>query len=199
MKTVRFIALSALVAFAACTPKVSKKVMIVAKGDITADGAKVTLKGSGSSDKTIELSDETALQVDGSAGKASINIPAEAGLYLANLRPDTLVGAEQFIGTNLSSKRIISQEEIKTNIDSLKQLITGANVSAKNHNYIVLPNQAVKVSGNIKALIFGPFTGIPGSLDADENGKAPEIYKFYTNTEVRALIDNLTKLTVAPR
>lgn len=198
MKSLRLIAIAAIIAFTACKPKVNKQIMIIAKGDITADGSNITVKGSGSSDKTIELSDETALDVTTSSGKTSISIPGESGFYLVNLRADTIVGSQQIIGTDISSSRTISQEEIKIKIDSLGQLITGANVSEKNHNYMVLPNKAVKVSANTKAMIFGPFTGIPGSLDADENGKAPDIYKFYTNTEVRALIDKLKKLTVAP-
>jgi hypothetical protein len=54
----------------------------------------------------------------------------------------------------------------------------------------------VKVSANKKAKVFGPFTKIPGSLDADENGKAPEVFKFYTTTEMRELIANLKKQTI---
>jgi hypothetical protein len=45
------------------------------------------------------------------------------------------------------------------------------------------------------AKVFGPFTKIPATLDADKNGNAPEIYKFYTNTEMRQLINNFKKMT----
>lgn len=196
MKSLRLIALSAIIAFAACKPGVTKQVLIIAKGDISAEGNNITLKGSsGASDKTIELSDETTLEVTSPNGKSSISIPAESGFYIVNLRADTLVGSQQMIGTTLGG-RTIMQEELKGMIDSLNLLLTGANVKAENHNYMVLPSKAVKVSATPKAKVFGPFTKIPGTLDADENGKAPEIYKFYTNNEMREVIVNLKKQTI---
>ena len=88
------------------------------------------------------------------------------------------------------------QEELKGIIDSLNLLTTGANVKPENHNYMVLPNKAAKISANPKAKVYGPFTKIPGTLDADEDGKAPEIYKFYTINELREVIANLKKQTI---
>ena len=196
MKSLRLIALSTIIAFAACKPGVTKQVLIIAKGDISAEGNNVTLKGSsGASDKMIELSDETSLEVTTPTGTSSISIPAETGFSIVNLRADTLVGSQQMIGTSLGG-RTIMQEELKGMIDSLNLLLTGANVKSENHNYMVLPSKAVKVSANPKAKVFGPFTKIPGTLDADENGKAPEIYKFYTNNEMREVIANLKKQTI---
>jgi hypothetical protein len=60
---------------------------------------------------------------------------------------------------------------------------------------MILPNKPTKISDNPDAKVFGPFTKIPGTLEADKNGKAPEIYKFYTNTEMRDLIANFKKMT----
>ena len=196
MKSLRLIALLTILTFAACKPGVKKQVLVIAKGDISAEGNNITLKGSsGASDKTIELSDETTLEVTTPNGKSSLSIPAESGFYIANLRADTLVGSQQMIGTSLSGRTIL-QEELKGMIDSLNLLLTGANVKAENHNYMVLPNQSIKVSANPKAKVYGPFTKIPGTMDADENGKAPEIYKFYTNNEMREVIANLIKQTI---
>jgi hypothetical protein len=188
--------LAGLLIFAACQPKVKKQVMVISKGDISAEGANITIKGtSGSADKTVDLIDETALQVNSPSGKNSINVPAEEGFYILNLRQDTLVGSQQNLGSDLGG-RTITQEELKAKIDSLVRLTTGTNISAQNHNFMILPNQLIKVSSSKNAKVFGPFTKIPGSLEADENGKAPEIYKFYTNTEMRELIENLKKNTI---
>ncbi len=190
------IAFAAILVFTACQPKVKKQVMVISKGDIIAEGENITIKGSsGSVDKTIDLTDETALQVNSPSGKNSINVPEEEGFYILNLRQDTLVGSQQNVGSDLGG-RTITQEELKVKIDSLIKLTTGANISAQNHNYLILPNQIIKVSSDKDAKVFGPFTKIPGSFEVDKNGKAPEIYKFYTNTEVRELIEKLKKNTI---
>ncbi|MBA4140503.1 MAG: hypothetical protein H0X70_08365 [Segetibacter sp.] len=195
MKTISLIAFAAVIILTACKTEVKKKVMILGKGDISAEGGNITLKGSsGSSDKTIDLGDETALQVTSPAGKNSITVPNEDGFYILNLRTDTIVGSQQNLGSDLGG-RTITQEELKVKIDSLTQLTTGANVKA-GRSYLILPNQLIKITDNKGAKVFGPFTKIPGSLDADEKGKAPELYKFYTNTEMRELIANLKKMTI---
>ncbi len=195
MKTISLIAFAAVIILTACKTEVKKKVMILGKGDISAEGGNITLKGSsGSSDKTIDLGDETALQVTSPAGKNSITVPNEDGFYILNLRTDTIVGSQQNLGSDLGG-RTITQEELKVKIDSLTQLTTGSNLKA-GRSYLILPNQLIKITDNKGAKVFGPFTKIPGSLDADENGKAPELYKFYTNTEMRELIANLKKMTI---
>ena len=195
MKKLCLIAFAGFVSLTACKTEIKKKVMIIGKGDISAEGANITLKGSsGSSDKTIDLGDETALQVNSPSGKTSVTVPDEPGFYILNLRADTIVGSRQNVGSDLGG-RTITQEELKVKIDSLTQLTTGANVKA-GRSYLILPNQLIKITDNTGARVFGPFNKIPGSLDADENGKEPELYKFYTNTEMRELIANLKKMTI---
>jgi hypothetical protein len=195
MKKFCSIVFVAVIAFTACKTEVKKKVMIIGKGDITAEGANITLKGTtGSSDKTIDLGDEATLEVNAPSGKNSIPVPKEAGFYILNLRTDTIVGSQQNLGSDLGG-RTITQEELKVKIDSLTQLTTGANIKA-GQSYLILPNQLIKITDNQAARVFGPFTKIPGSLDADKTGKAPELYKFYTNTEMRELIANLKKMTI---
>jgi hypothetical protein len=195
MKKLCSIAIAGLVALTACKTQVKKKVMIIGKGDISAEGANITLKGSsGSSDKTVDLGDETALQVTSPSGKTSVTVPNDPGFYILNLRADTIVGSKQNVGSDLSG-RTITQEELKTKIDSLTQLTTGANVKARS-SYLILPNQLIKITDNEGARVFGPFTKIPATIDPEKNGKAPELYKFYTNTEMRELIANLKKMTI---
>jgi hypothetical protein len=196
MKKLRLIAFIGLVAFTACGPKQNKKVMILSKGDITAEGANVTIKGSsGSADKVVELGDEKTLEITTPDGKKSINVPAEAGFYVVNLRADTIVGAYQSLKNDLGG-RTITQEELKVKIDSLEKLTTGANISTQNRNYLVLPGEIKKITSNGKAIVVPPFNKIPGSFDLDENGKEPEVYKFFTTGEVRETIGNLKKQTI---
>ncbi|MEJ7683822.1 MAG: hypothetical protein WKG06_39370 [Segetibacter sp.] len=168
------------------------------RGAITANGNDITMKeGSGYSEETVEVNGDAAVSwnVVTPAGKTTVNIPTEKGLYVLNLKTDTIVGSQQILGKDLSSGRTITQEELKMKIDSLTKLTAGANVSP-GHSYFILPSQLVKISANTEAKIFGPFTKIPGTLEADKNGKAPELYKFYTNSEMRELISNLKKMTL---
>lgn len=197
MKRKGFIAFCSIVGFMACSSPVTKKVLIVGRGKITANEKEVTMTdGSGYTEERIELHGDkpTDLSVTTPTGKTTINVPGDAGFYILSLRSDTIVGSEQNMGKDLGG-RTISQEELKVKIDSLTKLTTGANVSAAGHNYFILPNQLAKVSSNMEAEVFGPFTKIPGSIEADKDGKAPEIYKFYTNGEMRELIANLKKMT----
>jgi hypothetical protein len=198
MKKNHLLALCSIVTLCACgSNAVTKKVLVMGRGEIAVKENEITMKdGSGYTDKTVEVNGDKAVayNVNSPAGKTTINVPAENGFYILNLRKDTLVGSQQNLGSDLSG-RTVSQEELKVKIDSLIKLTTGSNVSNANHNYIVLPNQLVKVSSNMEAQVFGPFTKIPGTLEADKDGKAPEIYKFYTNTEMRELIANLKKMT----
>lgn len=152
---------------------------------------------SGYAEQTMDISDnkEVVLNVETPSGKSNVTIPNVAGIYILNLRADTLAGSKQNFGKDLNNKEIISQEKIKTIIDSLQKLTVGSNVTTEGNNFMILPNQLTKVSANIEAKVFGPFTKIPSTLEADKDGNAPEIYKFYTNTEMRDLIEHLIQQT----
>ncbi len=168
------------------------------RGAITANDNNITMKeGSGYSEETVEVTGDKSVtwNVTTPTGNTTVNIPAEKGFYILNLKTDTIVGSQQILGKDLSSGRRISQEELKMKIDSLTKLTAGANVSP-GHSYFILPGQLLKISSNTDAKIFGPFTKIPGTLEADKNGKAPELYKFYTNSEMRELVANLKKMTL---
>lgn len=167
------------------------------RGEITAKDNNISMTdGSGYTEQTVEINGDKPVtwNVTTPSGKTTVNIPQEKGFYILNLKSDTIVGAEQIMGKDLGG-RTISQEELKVKIDSLTKLTTGSNVSADGHNYFIVPNQLIKVSSNMDVKVFGPFTKIPGTLDADKNGNAPQLYKFYTNSEMRDLIDNLKKMT----
>lgn len=187
-----------VVLLAACSGGPSKKVLVMSRGDIDANGTSITVKdGTGYAEKELTLSGsgKTTLNITGApGGNLNIDVP-EAGYYVLNLRTDTIVGSMQQLGKDLSSNRMISQEELKVKIDSLNQLVHGQNVSAANHNYIVTANQLVKISANTNARVFGPFHKIPSTIEPAPDGKEPELYKFYTNNEMRDLIKNLDAMT----
>lgn len=183
--------------FAACNNVPAKRVLVIGKGEIVVNGNTVTMKDKpGYAEQTVDLTDnkEVAWSLESPNGKASVTIPAEGGLYIVNMRIDTIVGSKQNFGKDLNNKEIITQERLKLIIDSLVKLTTGTNISAGN-NYMILPNQVSKISSNVNAKIYGPFTKIPSQLEADKDGNAPELYKFYTNTEMRELIAHLIEQT----
>lgn len=193
-----FIATVAIATLMACNTPANKKVLIMGRGSIAINGNDINMKsGSGYTEETVEISGEEPVtwNVTTPSGKTNIEIPREKGFYILSLRNDTIVGSQQIIGKDISSSRMITQEELKRKIDSLTKLTAGANISSAGHNYIILSDQPKKISDNANAKVFGPFTQIPGTLEADKNGKAPEIYKFYTNSEMRDLIANLKKMT----
>src|SRR3954454_24528932 len=190
MKITTLLALGISLTFMACNSPVTKKVLIMGRGQITASGNDITMKdGNGYTEETVEMKEEKAAawNVTTPTGKTTINIPEEKGLYILNLKTDTIVGSQQNLGQDLAG-RTMTQEELKVKIDSLVKLTTGSNVSAAAHNYFILPNQLVKLSSNLDAHVYGPFNKIPSAIEADKNGSAPEIYKLYTNTGLRELI-----------
>lgn len=198
MRKYIIIASVAFTALTACSSAVSKKVLIMGRGAITANGNEITMKdGSGYTEETVEVSEDKPISwsVTTPSGKTTVNIPDEKGFYILNLKTDTIVGSQQIMGKDISSSRVISQEELKNKIDSLTKLTTGANISLAGHSYIVMPGQLKKIADNMDINVYGPFTKIPGTLEVDKNGKVPEIYKFYTNSEMRQLISNLKKMT----
>jgi len=78
-------------------------------------------------------------------------------------------------------------------LDSLNQLIRGANVSPAAKNFFIVPGKMEKISTFTNARIFGPFVPVPSAFDA---GSVPEVYKFYTVSEERETINKLTEMTI---
>lgn len=198
MNTLKVFASLSLISLVACSTPTNKRVLVLGRGKLTVKENNISMNdGSGYAEETADVMGDKAVtyNVTTPSGKTTLTIPEEKGFYVINLKTDTVVGSQQILGKNISSSRVISQEELKGNIDSLTKLTMGQNVSAANHNYFILPNQVVKVSDNMEAKVFGPFTKIPATLETDKNGNAPEIYKFYTNTELRQLINNFKKMT----
>ena len=78
-------------------------------------------------------------------------------------------------------------------MDSLQLLSEGKNVSEANRNYYILPNKAVKISNYTKSMIVGPYHRMTSA--EKEDGKDPEVYRFYSIKEIREMILKLQVLT----
>ncbi|MBY0480663.1 MAG: YgdI/YgdR family lipoprotein [Chitinophagaceae bacterium] len=174
----------------------NKRIIIMSKGAAQFDEATKTISakdGNGHDQKIINLSGpEIALKLNGPTGEASISLK-ENGLYILNIKNDTIIGSKQNYIVPKSSKDIMTQDELKIKLDSLHQLILGKNVSAANHNFFILPNQAVKVTDNLEAIIVGPYHKMTTAESVD--GKAPEVYRFFSIHEVKATIARLEGFT----
>jgi hypothetical protein len=186
------LSIAALLSLAACKGH-QKKVIVYAGSDIQVDNTKTNITvGEGSSLRQQDLDfsggDPVTLNAQTPSGKVSLEV-AEDGLYIANLKNDTIIGSYQRTGTEAGDSRI-TQEMLKQKYDSVQKLVRGENVSAANRNFFILPNHIQKVSANAAAKVFGPYTTIPSAFDASQT---PEIYKFYS---VKELHDVISKMSV---
>jgi hypothetical protein len=184
-----------ILCFAACKGH-EKKVLLYASDKITIDATQQNIKvanGDGTTHHEQELDfstgDPVTLNVESPQGKYTVTIPGD-GLYIANLKTDTVVGSRQHVGAEGGEARI-TQDALKLKVDSLGKLIQGQNVSEANQNYFITPGKAVKITDETKAKVFGPFTTIPGAFDA---GSVPAIYKFYSMKEMREIVGRLENM-----
>ena len=189
--------LFAFILFSSCSGGL-KRIYVMSKGPAQYDEAAKTISakdGNGHEEKVINISGaELALKLNGPTGEASINLK-ENGLYILNIKNDTIIGSLQNYVSTKQQKDMMSQDELKVKIDSLQQLVAAKNVSAANHNFFILPNQAVKITDNLEAIIVGPFHQMTTAEKVD--GKAPEVYRFYSIREIRETITKLEGFTIA--
>jgi len=163
-----FLLLLAIAGFPACKGH-EKKVLVYASSDIQVDNTKQHITVSdGTTHHEQELDftvgDPVTLAVESPSGKVSLSVP-EDGLYIVNLKSDTVIGSQQHVGADNGGAKI-SQDALKQKLDSLQKLVLDQNVSEANKNYFIVPGKIAKISSNTKGKIFGPFTTIPGSFDA---------------------------------
>lgn len=183
-------ALCAAVVFASCSGG-GKKVLVMASGKIQADGNVITLQPGTTHNETTVVPDGDKITVSAPDGKKEFDVK-EPGLYLLNLKKDTLAGSYQKTGTD-NSQIVITEENLWQRVDSMTALMKGQNVSEANRNYSIAPFAIAKITGNTEAEIVGPYRKLPGSLDPS---RKHEVYKFYTNKELAEIIDKV-KTTMA--
>jgi len=180
---------------AACSGR-GKKILLYASSAIQADNTQKNITvtdGTTHQEKELEFSGSgpVEINVQSPAGKFTLEATGE-GYFLANLKPDTVVGSLQHIGSDTSNNKI-TQEHLKQMIDSLEQLTLGKNVNAANKNYFIVPGRIARISENTnKIKVFGPYDKIPGGFDA---ASYTEVYKFYTLKDIREMIARLPAMT----
>jgi hypothetical protein len=193
MKKFFVLLISTAFLFTACTSH-GKKILVYANSDIQVDESQkniVVKDGNTQEEKELNFpgSGPVVLNIQGPAGKYTLEVN-EDGYYIANLKTDTVVGSLQHVGTTARTR--VTQDQLKSNLDSLNKLIRDENVSTANKNYFIAPGKIVKLSNYTRIKVFGPFTPIPSYFDA---GSVSEIYKFYNLSEVRDIINKLTEMS----
>jgi hypothetical protein len=193
MKKSSGVLLYVMLLLSACSSH-QKKILIYADSKIAVDESQknITVED-GTTQVEKELifngSDPVILNITGPRGKYTLEAK-EDGLYLANLKSDTIVGSMQHTGSTKQTR--LTQEQLKFHLDSLNKLVVGANISAAAKNYFITPGRMDKITNLTNAKIFGPFTPVPSAFDA---GSVPEIYKFYNLSEVQVIISKLTEMS----
>ena len=193
MKKISALLLSIALIFTACKSH-NKTILIYANSNIQVDDSKkniVVQDGTTHVEKELSFSgsDPVVLNIQGPGGKYELE-EKEDGLYIANLKSDTVVGSLQHVGETAHTR--MTQDQLKANLDSLNKLIRNENVTPANKNYFIAPGKIARLTEFTKAKVFGPFTSIPSAFDA---GSVPEIYKFYNLSEVRDIIGKLTEMS----
>jgi hypothetical protein len=188
-----------IVLFTACSGN-EKKVMVLIKGDAEVDEKAKTVvvkNGVGNTEKQMNFStgDAVTIQLTTPETKAAIAIP-ENGYYVLNAKNDTIIGSYQNYRAPATSTVIITQAKLKQGIDSLKQLLEGKNISAANRNYFILPYTAAKITTNTNATIVAPYHQMT-SIATTEEGKTPEVYRFWSIKEIRQTIADRVKDTLS--
>jgi hypothetical protein len=194
MKVFFLTALTAVI-LASCGGAVKRKVIVYSNGTPTVDGNTLTLKSrSGHSETELRPTDKTlTVKMPGDVTETfTVDGDGTDGLYILNLKNDTLIGSFQPVGAEAKQERI-TQENLKYRIDSLHQLMAGKNVSEAKRNFFIPPNQLRRITANDQAQVVGPYLRMPGSFAG-----TPEVYKFYTNSEVRETIAKLEKMVAPP-
>lgn len=176
---------SSIILLASCSVD-PKKVIVLSQGsaNINTDQRTITTSGTGHEEKTVLFHDEgnVELKITSQVGNATVSLN-DPGVYILNTKSDTIVGSYVNYTAPKTAVDKITDAEMKANIDSLQQIISG-NVSAEKKTFFILPNKAVKVSSNSEAHVITPFHQMTSI--STKKGEEPEVYRFYPIAEVRA-------------
>ena len=193
-----FVSLVCIVFFMVACNK-EKKIIVMSKGEAMINTETKTIKakdGAGHEEKMAVVSgDKFMFNLSTPAGEATVEL-LENGLYIINVKNDTIIGSYQKYSDPKLAANMMTQEILKLKIDSLQLLSEGKNVTAANRNFYILPNKAVKISDNMGSLVVGPYHQMRSAEKID--GKDPEVYRFYSIKEIREMIGRLQKLTLQP-
>jgi hypothetical protein len=182
--------------FASCSSKHEKKVFVLSNGKFTVDESQQTINLDPSNthteqELTYNKSDKVTITVKTPDGTKTFDVPDD-GSYVLSLKVDTLTGGIVNYGT-AGSPASMSTEQYDHMVDSTQQLVEGKNASDASKTFFILPSSIKKISSSTSVKVIGPYKGIPYSLEPDDNGKIPEVYKFFTNKQQRESLDDLRK------
>lgn len=193
MKSALFSTMFAVICFAACSPGVVKKVKVMSSGKIQVDEATKAITftpGTQHNEADLTLTEkDKAVTVKTPDGDQTYEVP-ESGVYVLNLKTDTLIGNMVNFG-NGGQTTSISTEQLEHIIDSTQQLINGQNASDEKKTYFIVPKTIKKITANTNAQLINPYNNIPYKVEVDKDGKAPEIYKFFTARQKRESLNEL--------
>lgn len=187
--------LTAILLLASCSSD-QKRVVVFSKGSVDINTDTKTIKatdGAGHEDKTIDFVGKTVeLTLNTPSGDAKVTL-TENGYYIVNVKNDTIIGSQVNYSDPQLSNQVITQEALRVKIDSLHNLVNNKNVGKANRNFYILPNSAVHLTDNFDAIVVGPFHQMRSAESKD--GKAPEVYRFYSIKEIRETIAKLEGMT----
>lgn len=187
--------LTAILLLASCSSD-QKRVVVFSKGSVDVNTDTKTIKatdGAGHEDKTVDFVGKTVeITLNTPSGDAKVTL-TENGYYIINVKNDTIIGSQVNYTDPQLSNQVITQEALRFKIDSLHNLVNNKNVGKANGNFYILPNSAVHITGNFDAIIIGPFHKMRSAEGKD--GKAPEVYRFYSIKEIRETIAKLEGMT----
>ncbi|WP_205508405.1 hypothetical protein [Longitalea arenae] len=193
MKCTLLSTMIAMACFAACSPGVQKKVKVMSSGKIQVDEATKTITltpGTQHNEADLVLTEkDKGITVKSPEGDQTYEVP-DGGVYILNIKTDTLIGNLVNFGDGGAPKSI-STEQLEHIIDSTQQLINGQNASDEKKTYFIVPKTIKKLTTNTNAQLINPYKNIPYSVDVDKDGKAPEIYKFFTAKQKRESLNEL--------
>jgi hypothetical protein len=188
-----------VVVFSACSggSKGGKTLVIMSSGKMQVDKANPSSisfePGTQHNEEILSYKGEgkTSVTVKSSAGDKTYEL-AEDGVYLLNLKKDTMIGSIVNFGSG-GMPTSISGQQLEHIIDSTQQLLLGQNASDEKKTYFLAPGSIKKLSANKDAKVLGPYNAIPYKVEADKDGNAPEYYKFFTNSQKRESLGDLIK------
>lgn len=172
-----------------------KKVLVMASGKVQVSGNVIKLSPGTQHNEETMVPDGETITVQSPDGEKTYDVK-ENGLYLLNLKKDTLSGSYQRIGASGQADMNISQQELRSHIDSLARLAMGFNVSPEARNYNIPPREIARITDNANAQVIGPYKTMPTQFDPS---KEHEVYKFYTNKEMWDNIYRLVKMVEGVR
>ena len=174
--------------FIACNSNPTK-VIVMTSGNVTAKENTISLEpGNTHNEVTLDNPGESiTVKFEGKDLTFKVEGP---GLHILNLKKDTIAGSYQRLGEG-ANQGVITQDQLVKKIDSLNQLIAGTNVSKEARNFSIPPFAIQKISDNGKATVVGPFLRMPATF---AGGEELEVYKFYTNKELKEVAEKLVKM-----